>query len=178
MFAAEPPIGQSRNLVNPPSLQKWLVLTVAVCLSFAMLFIALRMFVKSYVVKKVEIEDCMHKQSLCHMKRNSTELQFRRAHLLWRSLCSFQRRFDSSRERGTKQTLLGPDVGSSRSCQLPREHCNYNLRPRDISCKTLCSTTDAAALSRQQTRLYLLVHPSADMVEFSLVSRSLARSRR
>ena len=54
----EAPPGQSSNLVNPYSLQSWLVATSVICLVILVLSIAARLFVKGYILKKVQLEDC------------------------------------------------------------------------------------------------------------------------
>lgn len=57
--ASPPPAGQHSNLVNPYSLQPYLVATCVICLTFTVLAISARTFVKSYILKNIQWEDCM-----------------------------------------------------------------------------------------------------------------------
>ena len=57
--ALEPPKGQHSNLINPPSQLDSLIATSVICLVFAIAAIAARVFVKGYIMKKLQIEDCM-----------------------------------------------------------------------------------------------------------------------
>lgn len=54
----DPPPGQQPNFKDPPSSQNWLVATGVLCLSVAIIFISARTFVKAYIIKKTQIEDC------------------------------------------------------------------------------------------------------------------------
>ena len=53
------PAGEQSTLVNPPSSQNWLVATGVLCLTLSFVFISARTFVKTYILKKTQIEDCM-----------------------------------------------------------------------------------------------------------------------
>ena len=57
--ASPPPEGQRSNLINPYSLQPHLIATSVICLSLTVLAISARTFVKAYLLKKVQWEDCM-----------------------------------------------------------------------------------------------------------------------
>ena len=57
--ASPPPEGQTSNLIDPSSLQPYLVGTCVLCVSFTVLAISARTFVKAYILKKVQWEDCM-----------------------------------------------------------------------------------------------------------------------
>ncbi|KAF6236025.1 hypothetical protein HO173_005653 [Letharia columbiana] len=52
-----PPPGQQPNFTDSPSSQNWLVATGILCLAFAIVFICARTFVKTYIIKKTQIED-------------------------------------------------------------------------------------------------------------------------
>jgi hypothetical protein len=54
----EEPAGITSNLVNPYSTHRELVITSALCLSFALSAVLARIFTKIYVLKKMQIEDC------------------------------------------------------------------------------------------------------------------------
>ena len=54
----KPPPGQTSNLRNPYSLQSYLVATSAICLTLLVFSIAARLFVKGYILKKIQLEDC------------------------------------------------------------------------------------------------------------------------
>ena len=56
--ALEAPAGQHSNLDNPYSLQRYLVATCAICMTFAIVSIVARTFVKAYILRKVQWEDC------------------------------------------------------------------------------------------------------------------------
>ena len=56
----KPPLGHTSNLVNPYSLQSWLVATSVICLVVLVLSIAARLFVKGYILKKIQLEDCVY----------------------------------------------------------------------------------------------------------------------
>ena len=53
-----PPPGQQPNFTDPPSSQNWLVAVGVLCLTVAIIFISARTFVKMYIIKKAQIEDC------------------------------------------------------------------------------------------------------------------------
>lgn len=53
----KPPPGQQSNFVDPPSSENWLVAVGALCLTVAVFFISARTFVKTYIIKKTQIED-------------------------------------------------------------------------------------------------------------------------
>ena len=53
-----PPPGQQPNFTDPPSSQDRLVAVGVLCLTVAIIFISARTFVKMYIIKKAQIEDC------------------------------------------------------------------------------------------------------------------------
>lgn len=57
--ALKPPPGQQPDFAHSPSSQNWLVAIGALCLTFALVFISARTFVKTYIIKKTQIEDCV-----------------------------------------------------------------------------------------------------------------------
>ena len=56
--ASPPPAGQQSNLVDPYSLQPYLVATCVICLRLIVLAVSARTFVKVYLLKKVQWDDC------------------------------------------------------------------------------------------------------------------------
>lgn len=56
-LALKSPPGKEPNLTQSPSSQSWLVAIGVLCLTFAVVFISARTFVKTYIIKKTQIED-------------------------------------------------------------------------------------------------------------------------
>lgn len=89
--ASPPPAGQHSNLDNPSPLQPCLVATCVICLSSVVLAISARTFVKAYILRKVQWEDCKY----CNYHHSSPHLIYllsRRAHFLWSRFCGVVRR--------------------------------------------------------------------------------------
>ena len=56
--AMSPPAGVLPNFRNPPNLNLYVTLTIALCISFATLAVLLRMYTKVFVVRVLAWEDC------------------------------------------------------------------------------------------------------------------------
>ena len=54
-----PPDGRQSNFDSPNSQLKYLILTSVICLSLTAGAITARIFVKGYIFKKLQLEDCM-----------------------------------------------------------------------------------------------------------------------
>ena len=53
-----PPPGVKPNFVNPPNLEKEFYIDLILCLTISVLVVAMRMWTKVRVMRKVMIEDC------------------------------------------------------------------------------------------------------------------------
>ena len=56
--AGTPPAGVRPDFINPPNLDVFVTLTVAICVSLATLALLIRMYTKVYLVRLTAYEDC------------------------------------------------------------------------------------------------------------------------
>lgn len=68
-LALKSPPGKEPNLTQSPSSQSWLVAIGVLCLTFAVVFISARTFVKTYIIKKTQIEDCASPNGVLALSR-------------------------------------------------------------------------------------------------------------
>ena len=67
MPGLKPPPGVTPNFINPVNYQNTIVATLAVCLTVATLFTALRLYSKIFIIKSVALEDCKYPVSTSKM---------------------------------------------------------------------------------------------------------------
>ena len=60
----KPPPGVVPNFINPDNYQNTIIATLAVCLTLATLFTALRLYSKYFIIKSIALEDCTHPKNL------------------------------------------------------------------------------------------------------------------
>ncbi len=56
--ALAPPPGVESNLVDPPSLVKWLIIAIVLCLTLSTVSTIMRVITRLSVIKFLEAEDC------------------------------------------------------------------------------------------------------------------------
>lgn len=107
--AFKPPVGVHSNIIDPPSSQKLLVATGVSCLTLTGAFISARIFVKTYILKKTQIEDCgyiertaSHSLSLYLLSSSC-----RRAHICRSWLCCMGGTGHRCRKRWRCTTFMG-----------------------------------------------------------------------
>lgn len=61
--AAAPPPDQNSNLVDPPTLFDWYIVTITLCVPISTLAIAMRIYTKAFLIRKLASDDCEHKES-------------------------------------------------------------------------------------------------------------------
>lgn len=58
--AMSPPAGVIPNFHNPPNLDVFVALTIALCVTFATLAVLLRMYTKVFILRALAWEDCRY----------------------------------------------------------------------------------------------------------------------
>ena len=66
--AMSPPPGVTPNFHDPPNLDAFIALTLAVCVTFSTLAVLLRMYTKVFILRALAWEDC---RSLCFLQNLS-----------------------------------------------------------------------------------------------------------